>query len=198
MSKANNLPDFLTDLANAIREKKGTTGTINAQDFSSEIASIQTRKDTHVDLPNVTPFLNPFRYSTEWEGVSFNYNFSGRYIWTDGKNTYYSDSARGDQYIFNRSTLTWTRKTWNGLTSFGGENVWTDGENIYYSSGSSQYVLNIETSTWTRKTWNGLTSFNGSYIWTDGTEIYYSNGSAQYVLNKATSTWATKTWTKRL
>lgn len=42
MSKENNLSDFLTDVADAIRVKKGTTDVINAQDFSSEIASIET------------------------------------------------------------------------------------------------------------------------------------------------------------
>ena len=42
MAKNNNLTDFLTDVANAIRAKKGTTAKINPQDFSSEIASIST------------------------------------------------------------------------------------------------------------------------------------------------------------
>lgn len=46
MAKNNNLTDFLTDTANAIRTKKGTTGKINPQDFSSEIAGIQTGVDT--------------------------------------------------------------------------------------------------------------------------------------------------------
>ena len=46
MAKNNNLTDFLTDTANAIRTKKGTTAKINPQDFSSEIASIQTGVDT--------------------------------------------------------------------------------------------------------------------------------------------------------
>ena len=46
MAKNNNLTDFLTDVANAIRTKKGTTGTINPQNFSSEIASISTGVDT--------------------------------------------------------------------------------------------------------------------------------------------------------
>lgn len=46
MAKNNNLTDFLTDTANAIRTKKGTTGLINPQNFSSEIASIQTGVDT--------------------------------------------------------------------------------------------------------------------------------------------------------
>lgn len=46
MAKNNNLTDFLTDVANAIREKDGSTGTINPQDFSDKIKSIQTGVDT--------------------------------------------------------------------------------------------------------------------------------------------------------
>ena len=42
MAKNNNLTDFLTDVADAIRTKKGTTAKINPQNFSSEIASIPT------------------------------------------------------------------------------------------------------------------------------------------------------------
>ena len=41
MGKENNLTDFLTDVADAIREKKGTTAKINPQNFSSEILSIE-------------------------------------------------------------------------------------------------------------------------------------------------------------
>lgn len=42
MAKNDNLKDFLKDVADAIRDKKGTTGLINPQDFSAEIASIQS------------------------------------------------------------------------------------------------------------------------------------------------------------
>lgn len=42
MAKTDNFEDFLVDLANTIREKKGTTDLINPQDFSTEILSIQT------------------------------------------------------------------------------------------------------------------------------------------------------------
>lgn len=42
MAKDNNLSDFLKDVADAIRAKKGTTNLINPQDFSTEIASIET------------------------------------------------------------------------------------------------------------------------------------------------------------
>lgn len=42
MATNNNLQDFLTDVANAIRTKTGTTNPINAQNFSTEILNIQT------------------------------------------------------------------------------------------------------------------------------------------------------------
>lgn len=42
MAKNDNLKDFLTDVADAIREKKGSSELINPQDFSAEIASIQS------------------------------------------------------------------------------------------------------------------------------------------------------------
>jgi hypothetical protein len=42
MSKQDNLTDFLTDVADAIREKKGTTEKINPQKFSEEIRGIES------------------------------------------------------------------------------------------------------------------------------------------------------------
>lgn len=42
MSKQDNLTDFLTDVADAIREKKGTTDLINPQNFSEEIRGIES------------------------------------------------------------------------------------------------------------------------------------------------------------
>lgn len=42
MAKNDNLTDFLVDVADAIREKKGISGPINPQDFSAEIASIES------------------------------------------------------------------------------------------------------------------------------------------------------------
>lgn len=42
MSKQDNLTDFLTDVADAIREKKGTTEKINPQNFSEEIKGIES------------------------------------------------------------------------------------------------------------------------------------------------------------
>lgn len=45
MSKQNNLTDFLTDVADAIREKKGTTEKINPQDFSEEIKNLPSSEE---------------------------------------------------------------------------------------------------------------------------------------------------------
>ena len=44
MAKTDNLTDFLTGVANAIRAKKGTTAKINPQNFETEISSITTSK----------------------------------------------------------------------------------------------------------------------------------------------------------
>lgn len=46
MAKDNNLGDYLADIADAIRTKKGTTEPINAQDFASEIASLEGGGDS--------------------------------------------------------------------------------------------------------------------------------------------------------
>ena len=46
MANTDYLKNFLTDVANAIREKKGSAGLINPQDFSNEIRNL-------VGLPSV-------------------------------------------------------------------------------------------------------------------------------------------------
>lgn len=58
MSKQNNLTDFLTDVANAIRAKKGSTNLINPQDFSSEIASLPSGLEI-VDMTETTATIEP-------------------------------------------------------------------------------------------------------------------------------------------
>lgn len=58
MSKQNNLTDFLTDVANAIRAKKGSTDLINPQDFSSEIASLSGGLEI-VDMTETTATIEP-------------------------------------------------------------------------------------------------------------------------------------------
>jgi hypothetical protein len=53
MSKKNNLTDFLTDVADAIREKKGTSEKINPQDFSDEIRNLPSGGEVAVLAPDM-------------------------------------------------------------------------------------------------------------------------------------------------
>ena len=55
MAKDNNIQDFLTDVANAIREKKGTTDAINPQDFSNEISSLEVGGGGGIHIGNTEP-----------------------------------------------------------------------------------------------------------------------------------------------
>jgi hypothetical protein len=59
MSKENNLTDFLTDVADAIREKKGTSEKINPQDFSEEIRGIEAGSPFAVDFGEEIATGNP-------------------------------------------------------------------------------------------------------------------------------------------
>ena len=58
MSKADNLKDFLTDVADAIRAKKGTTDLINPQNFSAEIAALSGGLDI-VEMTETTATIEP-------------------------------------------------------------------------------------------------------------------------------------------
>ena len=70
MAKNNNLTDFLTDLANTIRTKKGYASTtkLNPQDFSSEISSITTVKN------QTKTGINP---STSSQTITFDSGYTG-------------------------------------------------------------------------------------------------------------------------
>ena len=131
-------------------------------------------------------------------------SFEGSNIWTDGENTYYSSSS--NHYVLNKSTNTWTKKSWTGLNTFNGANIWTDGIDTYHTSSNVTYVLNKETSTWSQKDWNisiDRTLLRGSCIWSDGENIYFNSAWSEqfggttyysYMLNKSTNTWVEKTW----
>ena len=107
---------------------------------------------------------------------------AGRYIWSDGSNTYYSNGS--DQYILDASTGTWNIMAWYVATTISdGTDIWSDGNNTYYSSDSNSYVLNTSTSTWSTKTWtNTPSSLHGKYIWVKSGRPNYCRGSTQYYL----------------
>lgn len=58
MSKQNNLTDFLTDVANAIRAKKGSTDLINPQNFSAEISALSGGLEV-IEMTETTATIDP-------------------------------------------------------------------------------------------------------------------------------------------
>ena len=54
MAKNNNLTDFLTGIANAIRAKKGTSGAINPQNFEDEIETIVSGDAPQLNPPTIS------------------------------------------------------------------------------------------------------------------------------------------------
>ena len=64
MAKNNNLTDFLTGVADAIRRKRGTTGKINPQNFEEEISGIPTgkpeeEKTVYLNMVNGNQVITP-------------------------------------------------------------------------------------------------------------------------------------------
>ena len=70
MSKQDNLHDFLVDIADAVREKKGTNEKINAQNLSSEIRSIESGgglPQAEWNDVNFFDYDGTIRYSYSWD-----------------------------------------------------------------------------------------------------------------------------------
>lgn len=73
MAKNDNIQDFVVDIANAIREKKGTTELINPQNFSDEILSIASSsgEDMLQLLINEKPDCSRLFYKFQGESLEF-------------------------------------------------------------------------------------------------------------------------------
>lgn len=71
MSKENNIQDLLHDVADAIREKKGTEDLINPQNFSDEIKSIETSSPFAVDFGEEIATGNPYTLDSLTDDIAY-------------------------------------------------------------------------------------------------------------------------------
>lgn len=69
MAKTDNLVHYLSDIADAIREKEGSTDPISAQDFSEHIRAITTKSAEDVQYYKIVNGTDPFI-----EGQSFTFD----------------------------------------------------------------------------------------------------------------------------
>lgn len=146
------------------------------------------------------PFPSSYSHTSTWVEISFNNvpgNLNRTYLWSDGKNLYYSNAA--DQYILHGDT--WVEKTWNWNHSqlspdhtpriYTANYVWTDGKNMYCHIGLAadmNYILDGDT--WVEKNWN--VNIAGGNIWSDGINIYSINSTINYILKNGI--WVEMTW----
>ena len=135
-----------------------------------------------------------------WTQVYSNiFDGTGRNIWTDGENLYYSYGSY--QKVYNKTNDSWDNKTWN-ISNLYGMYIWSLGDNVYYSNNDTQYMLDKETGNWVAKTWKDIninTNTNSNlaidvrtFIWTDGDNYYYGFdymfNDFNYLINKIIET----------
>lgn len=111
MAKDNNLGDYLTDIADAIRAKKGTSEPINAQDFASEITSIKSDASASVNRVTYLRRTNEGYIDTGISGANNNLKIMVRYamrVFPPGYwrfiTAYVDESTNTTRIILNKNT----------------------------------------------------------------------------------------------
>lgn len=184
-----------SDIADAIITKGGTVNSGDGlEDFATDIGTIpsgdidiskalKTTRPRYIDCPQHPVFAIQ-------SGGTPSYT-SGSDIWSDGTDLYISHGSVDYQYIFNRSTNSWTTISWN-IGELYGSSIWSDGTDIYYGK---NYVFDKANKSWVSKTWNNApNSFNPTDVWTDGDNIYYTSSNSSFIIDTETSTFIPKTW----
>lgn len=132
MARTDNLINFLTDVANAIREKTGETDIIYARDFDTKISSISGSSE-----PEITTRL-PARYQeVEYiESIDYNNYIDTGVVFPNVKKVRYEFKVKMPDNIRNQAY-------W-GCFMNGGYNGGTLYENRYYVAGDNTLNLALE------------------------------------------------------
>ena len=170
-------------------EKKWTyVGSLYASDIywweSRNVWSDGT--NLYYGLSYILDFENFTAKSCSFSG--FTGNFRAEYLWTDGKDIYFSQGAI--HLKLDIKTKTWSTMSWTGLTDIYSNKIWSDEYNIYWGK---EKKLNISEHSWEDFTWNNAPgTMDGYYVWTDGKEIYHTYGSkgagSTYLIDSKTKT----------
>ena len=143
MSKQDNLHDFLVDIADAVREKKGTSDPINAQNLSEEIKNLPSGASPFaVDFGEEIASGNPAYMGALQEDIDY-YNEVVRSI-ESGERTQ-DDYLTGELMYDFRARIAWWPKGWAMVRPLRFANLRTipDGWDTNYFYQGFQYTFNL-------------------------------------------------------
>lgn len=132
MARTDNLTNFLTDVANAIREKTGEAGTIYARDFDTKISSISGNSESEI----ITRLPNRYQEVEYIESIDYNNYIDTGVVFPDVKKVRYEFKVKMPSDI--RGQAYW------GCFMNGGYNGGTLYENRYYVAGDNTLNLALE------------------------------------------------------
>lgn len=184
----------LTNIATAIRSKRGMTDGITPEEMANHISKMETvcRASSVDELPSniddgtigITEHVKEDWIPKTWND---DINITKYNMWSDNNNIYFSDGSSHKVLINGR----WEDKTWN-YNSFLGGNVFNFKEKTYVLTHENTYkVLNGDV--WEDKVFVNMPQYiNPMNFWECGDYLYYSDGNPDhYRLHYESDTWET-------
>lgn len=213
MARTDNLTNFLTDVATAIREKEGTTQTIPVSEFDTRISNLSTKEDLTEELTNqdemldtqntiIADIIQTLAYKASNNGseeVEADYITDGLVAWFDGYDDFVNNGQLlnkvGTDYLYAVSPTTGNRPH----KALGAKGIINDmtykyaTSKDYYNSGYTYEIVGSVTSQYNNSNSSGgwLLAANSSLGW--GLGVVESNGRVAFINGSSTSSEQIKT-----
>ena len=150
---SNNLKEFVTDIANALREKEESTELINPQDFGTRIRNIQTKENLDAELDEQDTLLAELEISVKNLGdkdlrvnlPEFFYTATSVYHFqvNDEKILFSCDVNNAGLWVYDIKEKTWTQVYTSGKSYYRFQQV-TANKVIVIKDTSSILLYNAE------------------------------------------------------